>query len=116
MCLLEICWTGNSAPFKAEAPSNDRDVFREAHGSQHLGPEHAAVAHLHPLPQLIRVAATSHSNHLSVSSSFICFFNCSFVFICSFVFSIVWLFVFVCSFIHLLVLVGYIATLLDKAM
>jgi hypothetical protein len=34
----------HSGAFEGEAPAVDAHVLREAHGLQHFGPEHAAVA------------------------------------------------------------------------
>ncbi len=44
-------------PLQAQAPGDDIHALRQAHGPQHFGAEHAAVAHLDPLAQLLRVAA-----------------------------------------------------------
>lgn len=44
---------------QGQAPGDHVDVSRQAHGLQHLRPEHAAVAHLHPLAQLLRVPAVN---------------------------------------------------------
>ena len=51
---------GERAPLEAEAPGDDVDVLGEAHGAQHLGAEHAGVAHLHPLAQLLAVGEDLH--------------------------------------------------------
>lgn len=56
--LVKRAWC---SPFQAEAPGNDVDIFRQAHGPQHLWAEHAAVAHLDGLAQVLAPGKDLHA-------------------------------------------------------
>ena len=47
----------HGGPLQPEAPCDDVHILGEAHRPQHLRAEHATVAHLYPLLQLLGVTA-----------------------------------------------------------
>lgn len=51
----------HSGSLEAQAPSDHSHVLWEAHWSQHLGSEHTAISHLHPLLELGVVAEYFHT-------------------------------------------------------
>ena len=57
-----------AAPFQAEAPGDDVYILWQAHGPQHLWPEHAAVAHLQQQVSgliLVPLEATAAGVHIA---------------------------------------------------
>lgn len=52
----------HGGPLQAQAPSNHIHISRQAHGLEHFRPKHAAVAHLYPLAQLLRVSAGNQTS------------------------------------------------------
>ena len=48
-------------PLQAEPPGDHIDVLGEAHGQQHLGPEHPGVPDLDPLAQTLVIAEYLHA-------------------------------------------------------